>query len=223
MATMNISTGADVMGADGKLGEVERLIVDARTDQVTDLVIKHGTLFGKRRIVPLTHVTRVEDGCVYLDLDGKGFDTMDGYAEERLGPNPDYVGTPNMDLQGTHRGNQVFEETVAAGAMGGLGPVGKPMGYPGGEQLTPDFMQRPAIAPGMAVITADGEKVGEVGDVSIAADGGALTRVTLKRGMLFKHETELPLAWVRDLGSEGVLLNVLKAEVEALDEGSKRD
>jgi sporulation protein YlmC with PRC-barrel domain len=75
----------------------------------------------------------------------------------------------------------------------------------------------------MAVVSADGEKVGEVGDISIAADSGTLTRVTLKRGMLFKHETEIPVAWVRDLGHEGVLLNVLKAEVEALDAGSKND
>jgi uncharacterized protein YrrD len=220
---MNISTGADVMGTDGKLGEVDRLIVDARTDQVTDLVVKHGTLFGKKRLVPLTHVTRVEDGCVYLDLDEKGLDAMDGYAEERLGPNPDYVGPPSDDLQGTYRGNMVFDTTVAAGAAGGLGPVGKPMGYPGGEQLTPDLSQRPAIAPGMAVMSADGEKVGEIGDISIAADSGTLTRVTLKRGTLFKHETEIPVTWVRDLGHEGVLLNVPKAEVEALDEGSKRD
>jgi len=215
---MDISIGADVMGTGGKLGELARVIVDARTARVTDIVVKHGFIFGHERVVPITHVTGVEDGTVHVDLDEKGLETMDGYAEQRRGPNPDDVGPPDFDQQGARRGNMALEQTVAFGAAAGYGAQGKPMGYPGGEQLTPENDQRPAIAAGTGVFAADGEKVGEVGALSFAHDTGAPTRLTLKRGLLFKHETELPLDWVREFGPDGVLLHVPKQEAEALAE-----
>lgn len=217
-----VHIGADVLGTGGdKLGEVTRMIADARTDQVTDLVIRHGALLGKKeRVVPITHVAGVEGGRVHLDLDAEGLEAMDGFAEELVGPNPDYVGPPDADLQGTYRGNMVFRNMWAAGAtyafMGG-----KPMGYPGGERLSPDFIQRPAVREGTAVLAAGGDKVGEVSELSVDPATGRPARITLKRGLIFKTEMELPLEWVQDLGDDGVLLNVPKDRVEAL--ASARD
>jgi uncharacterized protein YrrD len=48
------------------LGEVQRVITDAASDRVTDLVIKHGFLVGRERIVPLAHVQGVVAGTVSL-------------------------------------------------------------------------------------------------------------------------------------------------------------
>src|SRR5579884_4285236 len=112
----DISIGADVMAADDKLGEVTRAIVDAHSGKVTDIVVKHGVLLTHERIVPLGHVIRAADGKVYLDLDEKGLEAMNGFAREIKGPNPDYVGPPSEDLQGTYRGNEAFEEMAAAGS-----------------------------------------------------------------------------------------------------------
>lgn len=218
---MDISIGADVMGPSGKLGELARVIVDARSQRVTDLVVKHGFLFGRERVVPITHITRVEDGAVHLDLDERGLETMDGYTEGRQAPTLDQVGPPAFDQPGVGRGNMALEQTVALGGAAGYGGAGKPMGYPGGEQVTPDNTERPAVAAGTDVFGADGEKVGEVGAFSFAHDTGALTRLTLRRGLIFKHETEIPLEWLREVGSDGVLLHVPKSEAEALAEARK--
>lgn len=212
--TMAIEVGAEVVGTDGKLGEVERVIVDAREDRATDIVVKHGFLFHGERVVPLAHISRVEDGVVYLDMDKRMFETMNGFTEDHInGPNPDYVGTPDTDLQGTYRGNLTLEATWAAGAAGGL--AGKPMGFPGGEQLTPDDIARPALSAGTEVHAQDGEKVGEVSEFSVVPETGALGRLTVKRG-LFTHDVEIPLDWVQNISSEGVLLTVSKEQVEAL-------
>lgn len=214
--TTAITVGAEVVGTDGKLGEVERVIVDAREDRATDIVVKHGFLFHGERVVPLAHVTRVEAGAVHLDIDKRMFETMNGFTEDHINaPNPDYVGTPGTDLQGTYRGNLTLEATWAAGAAGAM--AGKPMGFPGGEQLTPDDIARPALAAGTDVLTSDGEKIGEVGEFSVVAETGQITRLSLRRGMLFKHEVEIPVDWVRDVSSEGVLLTVDKAQIEALE------
>jgi uncharacterized protein YrrD len=208
---MEIMIGSEVHGTDGKLGEVQGVIADARTDTITDLVVKHGFIFTNARIVPLAHVVRVEDGVVYLDLDERGFEAMDGFAEEIKAPNPDYVGPPDYDLQGTYRGNFVYKSQIAS-----FGQFqGKPMGYPGGEQLTPDLRQRPSIESGDDVLDVAGERIGEVGEFGLDPETGAPTRLTVKQGMLFKRETELPPDWVKDLSDDGVMLSVTKDEVEA--------
>jgi len=212
---MDISIGDEVMGTQDRLGELERVIVDARSRTVTDIVVKHGFVFGRERIVPIVHITRTEEGKVYLDLDEQGLEAMDGFATERRGPNPDYVGPPDRDLQGTYQGNMELDQAVAAGSAAGLGTPGKPMGYPGGEQLEQEFDQRPAIGKGTDVIANDGEKVGDLGEFSFDHDTGMITRLALRKGLLFKHDMEIPVGWLSQVGADGVVLNVPKGQVEA--------
>lgn len=212
---MEIAIGADVVGKDGKLGEVQRVIVDARSNHVTDLVVKHGFLWGNERVVPLSCVAGVTDGAVRLDMDEAHFKTLNGFAPDHYhAPDPDYIGPPGFD-----HGEFLLDTAVASGSAAGLGPASgaPPLGYPGGEQVTPDNMARPAYAKGMDVLDALGEKVGEVHEFAVDASSGKLTRLVLRRGFLLHHDTELPLAWVENLGDEGVLLNVGKAQVEQLE------
>jgi len=219
---MDVSLGADVIGTDGKLGEVARVIVDARSGKVTDIVVKHGFVFGHERIVPIAHITGVDDGGVRVDLDERALGTMDGFAGTRAAANPDYIGPPSHDRQGAFQGSYVLDETVATGSQGVIGAQSKPMGYPGGEQTTPDFMQRPAFSRGTDVFAADGEKVGDVGELSFAHDTGMPTRLAVRRGFIFHHDTDVPVDWIREFGDDGVLLNVPKAQVEGLA-GTRRE
>ena len=211
---IRLGIGADAVDPHGnKLGTVSRMIADARTDRVTDLVIKYGTLLSHEYVVPIAHIVDVRDGAVVLDLDEDQLKAHNGFAESVRGPNPDYVGSPSDDLEGTYRGNMVFDAMWAQGAMYAMGG-GKVMGYPGGEQLTPDLIQRPALTAGMPVTTSDGETVGEVGDFSIDPASGRLNHITLKRGFLITKETALPLRWLDELSDTGIVLAVPKAEVE---------
>lgn len=217
MDATGIAIGADVLGTDGKLGEVHRLIVDARSNSVTDLVVKHGFLFGNERVVPLGCVTSVEGGMVRLNVDEDGFARFNGYADDRYhAPDPDYSGPPGFS-------NEAFllDMTVARGGQG-FGNSEPPLGFPGGEQTSPDDIERPVIQAGSDVLDADAEKVGEVGEYSLDPDSGNLLRLTVKRGFLFKNETELPLAWVDQITDKGVILTVRKANVEALAAGEHR-
>ena len=213
---MHIGLGTEVIGTSGKLGEVSRVIVDNRSGRVTDLVVKHGFVFGTERVVTLSHVTSVQDNQAHVDLDEKQFEAMDGFAESVHGGDPDYVGTPDTDLEGTHRGNLVMDQMVAAGPLGAYGGSSKPMGYPGGEQLSPDLVQRPAVRAGDAIYDVNGDKVGSLGDLRLEPVDGVPVRITLQKGVMFKHETELPASWVREFGPHGLMLEVPKAEVEEL-------
>jgi uncharacterized protein YrrD len=213
--TMDVSLGADVTGSDGRsLGTIKAVIADARIDRVTELVVKHGLLGGRQWAVPLVHIQRVEGGTVHLDLDEDTLKTMSGVSGPLRGADSDYTGTPSTDAEGSFQGDLQMDSMVAIGAQG---PAGKVGGFPGGEQLTPDFMDRPSIYSGIDVLDALGDKVGELDDFSFAHDTGAPTRVTMKRGFLFlRSETEIPIAWVKDLTDDGILLNVPGSEVKDL-------
>jgi nucleotide-binding universal stress UspA family protein/uncharacterized protein YrrD len=214
---MDISIGADVVGATGKLGEVHRVIVDARTDRITDIVVKHGFLFGRERVVPLSHVTSVENGVIHLDLDEKGFEAMDGFTDDRYrAPDPNYVGPP-----GYRNEEFLMDVTVAEGPMQGMagGPT-PPLGYPGGQQISPDDMSRPAVSSGTPILDSEGREVGHVHDMDFASDTGAPTRLVMRTGLIFKSETEIPVSMIQDISDDGVMLNVTKNQVEQLAQKS---
>lgn len=210
--SMDISIGADVVGTSGKLGEVHRVVVDARTDTITDLVVRHGGLFhGRERIVPLSHVTKVEGGVIHVDLDERGFAALEGYTEDRFrSPEASYLGPP-----GFRRDDFLLDVTVAEGAQGG-GPT-PPMGFPGGDQVSPDDMVRPAVSPGTDVLDEVGEKIGEVHEISFAPDTGKPTRLVVRSGHIFHHDTEVPADWIKEISDDGILLNVPKSKVESLN------
>ncbi|MHB8574999.1 MAG: PRC-barrel domain-containing protein [Dehalococcoidia bacterium] len=210
---MDFNIGAEVIGTEGKLGEVHRVIVDARSNHVTDLVVKHGFVFGKERVVPLSCVTGVKDGVVSVNVDGRAFEAMNGFADDRYhAPDPNYVGPPGFD-------NTAFmlDRVVAFGGGVGTGQQGgaPPFGFPGGEQTSPDDRQRPVYAEGTSVHDAAGEKVGEIARMTIDPTNGSATHIVLRQGFLFHHEAEIPISWVQDLSDKGVMLNVMRAAVEA--------
>ncbi len=215
--TRDVRLGAAVEGVSGRLGEVSRFLADAASDRVTDLVVKHGFPFGRERIVPLAHVQGVVDDVVYLDLDADGLEAMTAFIDAPLrGPDPDYVGPPDKDLEGTHRGNMTYE-ALAAGGAGYPGAAEKPLGYPGGEQLSPDMISRPAIRRGTPVRDVGGEEIGEVGEMGVDAADGRVTALTVRAGLFGIRTVSVPATWVRQLSDKGVFLGVSAHEVEALN------
>jgi uncharacterized protein YrrD len=201
-----------VMGTEGKLGEIHRVIVDAQTDTVTDLVVKHGFVFGGERMVPLSYVDRVdEDGTVHVTLDEQGFAAMEGFTDAHFhAPDPSYLGPPGF------ANGQFLLDTAMQGSAGvGGGMAGKPLGYPGGEEISPDAIARPTISSGTPILDRDGEEIGEVHELEFEALGGAPQRLVMRRGHLFHTDTELPISWVENLSDAGVVLNVARAQVES--------
>jgi sporulation protein YlmC with PRC-barrel domain len=206
------------MGTDGKLGELDKVIADAKRDRITELVVKGEGLFSRQHVVPLKFVQRVEGDAICLDVDKETFEGKSGVIDAIHGADSDYYGPPSMDQDGTYRGNLEFDSVVASGAQGG----GKPLGYPGGEQLTPDIHDRPTISLGMDILSDLGDKVGEVEELSFSSEDGSLVRLVLKRPLIARRDphVELPVAWVKDLAVDGILLNVGKSDVDALLEAN---
>jgi uncharacterized protein YrrD len=214
---MEIAIGADVIGKNGKLGTVHRVIVDARSNTVTDLVVRHGFPFKQERIVPLAAVTKTDADGIHVDLDERQFEELEGFVEQNFRtPDPDYVGPPGFN-------NTEFlldEVTAGVGLLGG--EVVPPLGFPGGEPITPADTSRPVVEPGTPIVDVEGETVGEVHEFAANAETGAPEKLVLRRGLLFHHDMELPLAWIAQISDKGVTLSVTRREVEAWIEDMQR-
>lgn len=203
---MDIELSFTAMGTTGRLGTVQRVLVDARAHRVTELVIRDRAVFGHERIVPLAHVTGIEGQTIHLDLDAAGFAAMGGFVEERDRP-PDPGATA---LPGTEQGQALVD------TAGGYGTVTPPLGRPAGPRGQPHDMQHVVVGPGTPVLDVHGERVGAVQGLRFAAPTGVPSELTLRSGHLVTHDRAIPAAWVKELADHGVLLTVAKGEVDRL-------
>jgi nucleotide-binding universal stress UspA family protein/uncharacterized protein YrrD len=211
----DIRIGAAVTGTDGELGSVHRLIVDARTNRVTDIVVSHGFALRTERVVPLEHVGRIDNGAVVLDLDADGFAGMNGFVEGHYrAPDPDYEAPPGLDHE-----TFLLDVAVLTGSSAGFGQPVPILGFPGGEQTSPDNLTRPALAPGGAVLDVTEEKAGEIGELDVDPTTGKVTRLTMRHGFAGRTAVDIPITWIQELSDKGVVLNVPRPEIDRLMRG----
>ena len=201
---MEICIGATVVGPHGKLGTVRGMIVEADAGRATDLVVRHHGLLGRTRVVPLTHVTTIEDDTVHLDLDEAGFAAMDGFVDDRH-----------------HAANRTFIPPGAGGttfnvdaAVAGGGFAGH-LGDLPGDRAWPDDTERAAVMMGTPVLDVAGERIGVVHAFGVM-EAGTPSRLVLRQGHLLHHDTAIPLDWVKEIADDGVLLRVPASRVAAL-------
>jgi sporulation protein YlmC with PRC-barrel domain len=72
-----IRRGEDVHARDGRIGEVEGLVVDGRNHHVTHVLLKKGHLFGHKDVaIPIGSVETVDDGGVRLSVSKKEVDEL---------------------------------------------------------------------------------------------------------------------------------------------------
>jgi sporulation protein YlmC with PRC-barrel domain len=215
---MEITIGDPVHGRDGELGSVERFLIDPRTHTVEHIVVNPG-VFQDERIVPLDQIHGLADGVIGVDFGSEEFKSCEVYSDSVYhGRSRHDSGPPAYGNTTTSRGEFMMDETSALGSTAFM--TGKPMGYPGDEQTVSDDEQFPSVAHGTEVVDVDGEKVGDVGSITVDATRGVPARFTLRRGLIFSNETEVPIAWFDRVLPGRVVLKVTKDQVDALAEAA---
>jgi len=212
---MQVRIGAKVIGADGELGTIQGMVVNKRGDGVEDLIVRHGTLAGHERQVPFALITRVsEDGSAHVNVDQSRFEQLLEYTDAAYrAQDADWVAPPAADPIYPVKGQFEVDVAVARGAVGF--DSGKPGGYPGGNQIVSEDQQMPVVRHGTPIIDITGEKVGGVGNFEVDATNGMPVRLTTQTGLFFKHERELPVSWIKELATDGLVLNLARDEIDA--------
>jgi sporulation protein YlmC with PRC-barrel domain len=65
-----IRRGTKVEATDGRVGQVDELLVDSANDHITHLVLREGHLWGQKDVtIPVSEIDRIGEDTVYLKID----------------------------------------------------------------------------------------------------------------------------------------------------------
>lgn len=216
-----IEMGKPVVSRDGKhIGDVDRLVVDPKTGEIVQLIVKKGVILSTDRIVERGAIQQIDpDGTLRLDV-------MSDSVDEQL---PEFVETryitPREDELRAASASWVAGPRLGESILWAPDYLGQ--GYDPHGSL---FEAAPVVAPieevrsnidedmvlidaGTDVIDRSGEKVGTVDEVVYNEDG-ELTEFVVKAGLLFHHDVHVPADWVESITADSVQLRVTAEEAE---------
>ena len=219
---MEFREGTEVFTVGGeKAGEIERVVIDPRTKQVTHVVVEKGFLFTENRVLPIEVIESADADRVVLSAK----------VDEDLDAWPIFEETYTIPL----------EEARAAETLEGTGQVPRtrparpyywypPVGvaYSGGALGVPYYpgtlieVERnvpegsAALKEGAAIYSADDEHVGDVERVFTDSESDAVTHLLISQGLLFKSHKLVPAGWIADVTDDEVFLSVEKRVLERL-------
>lgn len=194
-----IDVGARVVTRDGeKAGSIVYVVVQPPEMHMTNIVVSTGALLGRDVVVPVDAVDRVVEGTVHLSINRDELDRQPDYVDvEFQQPPEDWFASSNFGYP----------------AMSALWPAGT---YVPRTDIASIKVNAPpgtvALHEGMDVHSSDGHRIGTVQALETDPVDGDIVAFEVKRGMLFSHETRVPLACVEGVDDQGVRLNITEEE-----------
>lgn len=80
--TVAIREGTNIMSADDKhVGDVEHLLLEPETNQVTHFVVSQGVLFKDRKLIPVHWVKSVDEDNVHLAVSSEVLERLPTYED----------------------------------------------------------------------------------------------------------------------------------------------
>lgn len=201
---MRFEKGMDVFTAQGeKIGSLHRVVVDAKTRDVTDIVVERGLLGGSEKVIPIGLVDVEYEDRIQLRETNQGVDDFLDYETTHYVP-VDQMEIPHGNIDATYW----YPPTNIQFSTGGPGmlPDVLPEHIPQTENSIPEG--RVAISQGSRVYSADDKHIGNVEQVIMDADSNHFTHFVVGKGFLLKEHKLVPAHWVDQVGDDRVVLSV---------------
>lgn len=199
---MNFVKGAEVFTASGeKIGTISRIVIDAKTRDVTDLVVERGALFKDEKVIPVGLVDLENKDRIMLRETNQSVDDFLDYETTHYVPlNEAGVPYENIDTY------YWYPPTNFQTPTGGILPGIRPDFVPETETSIPEG--RVAISEGAQVISADDKHIGNVEQVVANSETKNVTHFVVGKGFLLKEHKLVPAHWVTSVGENKVYLSV---------------
>jgi sporulation protein YlmC with PRC-barrel domain len=79
---MQFKANAEVITTDGdKVGEIDRVVIDPKTDTITHIVIREGFLFTSDKVVPVDWITVTGEDSIVLNASKDKVNTLPDFEE----------------------------------------------------------------------------------------------------------------------------------------------
>lgn len=215
---MLVPFGTRVVDSQGKgVGTVSRVVLHSQSREVAALVVHQGVLNRREVVVPIGKVAGFGDE-VRLSLRASELDGLDLYNPASLQVMPDHwempIGFDERDFFLV--GGAGWTEAVLPLERTSAGVSGTPAYVR--DRDTVAEPPEPDIAAGAHVYDKTGQRVGEVEAVEIDEASGRITRVIVRRGILFRTETAIPASVIASAGDR-ITLSVAADALKKLERG----
>jgi uncharacterized protein YrrD len=182
------------------VGDIDRVVVDPRTKEVTHLVVRKGVLFVEDKVVPIDLVGSTDEDRVVLTKQAGDLEDMPPFEiQHYLSASDEYL---EDETSPAFYAPPVFWYPAVGAASIGY------RGYPRRPVLTETEQQIPegtvALKEGAKVLSAEGEHVGDIERVII--EDGQATHIVIAKGVLFKAKRLVPAEWVEVIDADKVKL-----------------
>ncbi len=213
---MQFKENAEVVTWDGdKVGRIDRVVIDPRTSEVTDLVVKKGLLFTEDKVIPIDRIDSATEDRVVLKEGSGNLEDFSDFQESH------YVPVDQADpaeQAGLIRPMAWYYPFPGEGWWGAYPGYGRPPFVVTTEKNIPSGTV--PIKEGSKVLGSDGEHVGDVERIYTEPTENRVTHLVIVRGLLSRERKLVPTAWVEEVAEEEIRLSVTKAFIDRLPDYS---
>ena len=199
---MRFVKGAEVFTSTGeKIGVLNRIIIDAKTRDATDLVIERGALFKDEKVIPVGLVDLENDDRIMLRETNLDVDEFPSYETTHYVP-LDQMSAPYENIETYYWYPPVNYQIPPSSLL----PRAMPDYVLQTESSIPEG--RVAIAEGAQVISLDEKHVGDVEEIVANNETHNITHLVVGKGFLLKEHKLVPAFWITNVGEDKVFLSV---------------
>jgi uncharacterized protein YrrD len=210
---MRFEKGTEVFTAGGeKIGTISRVVIDAKTRDVTDLVVERGALFADEKVIPIGLINSENEDRIMLRETNQNVDDFLDYETTHYIPSDQITEQPSSNIEMYYWYPPLNFQFPTQGIL------------PGGSVI-PDYVRRTetsipvgrvAIAEGAQVISTDGKHIGNVEQVLADATSNKVTHFVVGKGFLLKEHKLVPAFWVTFVDEDKIHLSVETSMFERL-------
>ena len=189
---MDMHLNAHVECSDGRVGRLENIILNPKTERVTYLVVRGNDLQNTERLVPERLVKEASHDTVFLSISKKKFEGMKNFIQEEYIPSniTMYMAEQAGWNMGTPASVFVEHEAVPAGGV--------------------------IVHKGAKVFATDGH-AGKVDDFLVEKKTGRITHLILLEGHLWgKKDISVPVNQIDRYEDGDIYLKIDKSGVDTL-------
>jgi uncharacterized protein YrrD len=200
---LDLNIGADIYCSDGRCGKLTHVVIEPRTQRVTDLIVEKGFLQKEDRIVPISAVKDTSDDRIEVDLCEEDYESLPGYDKKQV------------RVPATGQGDERYETNESLYFMGSYGSIVV------SEEIVPRVehtvhegvpSQADVLSAGTPVRNAHGD-LGEVDHLLIDADTNQITHLVIETQGLFPDYPVVPIEDIKEIDEFGVYLPCSKDEL----------
>lgn len=202
---MRFLKGSEVFTATGeKIGSISRVVIDAKTRDVTDLVVERGALLSKdEKVIPVGLVDLENEDRIMLRETNQNVDDFLDYETTHYVP-VENAGAPYENVEANYWYPPVnFQLQVPR-----VGLVSDVVPDQVAQTETSIPEGRVAISEGAQVLSADDQHIGNVEQVIADSESNRVTHFVVGKGFLLKEHKLVPAFWVTNMDGDKIRLSV---------------